>query len=157
MRLLTGLRALTLAAGGAALMGLCLPAQAGLGGDSRSVETDRVQLKAQHAVTSGGGFTAHQLTLPSGTVVHEYLSPAGKIFAVSWRGQVIPDLQQMLGGYYSSASAALNSAPQGPTHRHRSVEGPDLVVHTTARMREHAGLVYVPTLLPPGVSPSDLR
>lgn len=139
------------------LTGLSLPAQAGLGGDARSVETDRLQLKAAVAVTAGSSYTVHQLSLPSGTVVREYLSPAGKIFAVAWHGREIPDLQQTLGTYYSTASAALNAAPRGPDHRHRAVDQPDLVVHTSARMRDHAGLVYVPTLLPQGVSPSDLR
>jgi hypothetical protein len=134
-----------------------MPAQAGLGGDARSVETDRVQLKAQAAVTAGAGFTMHELTLPTGTVVHEYLSPAGKIFAVTWRGRVIPDLHQTLGGYYTNASAAVSSAPRGPDHRHRVAEQADIVVHTATRMRQHSGLVYVPALLPQGVSPSDLR
>lgn len=146
-----------LAAVAVVLTGLSLPAQAGLGGDARSVETDRVQLKAAVAVTPGTRFTVHQLTLPSGTVVHEFLSPAGKIFAVAWRGREVPDLQQALGDYYTSASTALTNAPRGPDHRHRAVESSELVVHTTARMRDHAGLVYVPALLPQGVSPSDLH
>jgi len=151
------IQAFALAAGAALLTGLSLPVQAGLGGDARSVETDRVQLKATVAVTAAAGFTVHQLTLPSGTLVHEYLSPAGKIFAVAWKGREIPDLQQALGDYYTTASAALNSTPRGSDHRHRSVERADIVVHTSAHMRSHSGLVYVPALLPQGVSPNDLQ
>lgn len=150
------IQALTLAAGAALLTALSFPAQAALGGDAGSVETDRAQLKATVTVTPGTGFTVHQLTLPSGTLVHEYLSPAGKIFAVAWRGREVPDLQQTLGDFYTTASAALNSVPKGSDHRHRSVEQADIVVHTTARMRNHAGLVYVPALVPQGVSPNDL-
>jgi hypothetical protein len=147
----------SLVAGAALLTGLASPAQAGLGGDARSVETDRIQLKAAVAVTPGTAFTVHQLTLPSGTVVREYLSPAGKIFAVAWSGVEIPNLQQTLGDYYSAASAALNNAPRGPDHRHRSAEQADVAVYLSAHLRDYSGLVYVPALLPRGVSPGDLR
>lgn len=151
------IRGLGLMLGAALLSGLSLPAQAGLGGNAQSVETDRVQLKAAATVTAGSRFTVHQLTLPSGTLVREYLSPAGKIFAVAWQGQEIPDLQQTLGDYYTTASAALSSAPPSPDHRHRSIVRSDVVVHLSARLRNHSGLVYVPTLLPQGVSPDDLH
>jgi hypothetical protein len=158
MRASTGMiHVLALAAGTALLAGLCTPAQAGLGGNAASVEADSAQMKAQVAVTAGAGFTVQTLTLPTGTVVNEYLSPAGKVFAVSWRGQAIPDLQQTLGSFYSTASAALNNAPRAVDHRHRVVETADIVVHVTAHMRLHTGLVYVPALLPQGVSASDLR
>lgn len=158
MRVSNGvLQGWTLAAAAALLTGLNLPAHAALGGDASSVETDRVQLKAAAAVTPGTAFTVHQLTLPSGTQVREYLSPAGKIFAVTWRGIEVPNLPQTLGGYYAATSAALNNAPRGPDHRHRSVEQADVVVHLSAHLREYAGLVYVPALLPQGVSPSELR
>jgi len=120
------------------------------------VETDRIQMKAQANASAQAGFTVQELTLPTGTVVREYLSPQGQVFAVSWHGQVIPDLRQTLGGYYATASAALNSAGPAPDHRHRSAQTPDIVVHITARMRMHTGLVYVPALLPQGVSPSSL-
>lgn len=144
-------------AAAALLTGVSVPAQASLGGDARSVETDRVQLKAVAVVTPGTAFTVHQLTLPSGTLVSEYLSPAGKVFAVAWRGIEIPDPRQTLGDYYTAASAALNNSPRGSDHRHRVVEQADLVVHLSVTIRDYAGLVYVPALLPRGLSPSDLR
>jgi hypothetical protein len=145
------------AAGAVLLACLSVPALAALGGDARSVEVDRAQLKGEVSVSTGAGFTVHEITLPTRTVIREYLSPAGTIFAVTWRGQVVPDLRQTLGSYYPAFRAAVDSAPRGPDHRHLSVEKPELVVHSSGRMRDHRGVVYVPALLPPGVSPNDLR
>jgi hypothetical protein len=156
--MMTGVKQVLAAAAGAALFAsLALPAQAGLGGDARSVEADRVQLKGQLTTSTGEGFIVHELSLPTGTVVREYLSGQGQIFAVSWQGPSIPDLRQTLGSYYPTFRATVDSATRGPDHRHLSVEQPGLVVHAVAHMRNHYGIVYVPALLPQGVSPADLR
>ena len=87
-----------------ALLGLgvvCVsaPALAGLGGDATSVETDRVSMKAALRVTPFVDYEIHEIQTPAGTVIHEYVSAQGKVFAVSWRGTGLPDLSQLLGGY----------------------------------------------------------
>ncbi|HJX21318.1 MAG TPA: DUF2844 domain-containing protein, partial [Steroidobacteraceae bacterium] len=62
------------------------PAFAALGGDATSVQTDLVKMKGALRITASAGFTVHEITTADGTVVREYLSPADKVFAVSWRG-----------------------------------------------------------------------
>jgi len=62
------------------------PAVAALGGDIASVETDRVSMKGAQSVTSGIGYSVHEIQTAAGMVIHEYVSAQGKVFAVSWRG-----------------------------------------------------------------------
>src|SRR5438046_10675662 len=71
------------------------PALAALGGDGTSVQADLARMKGALRITSSAGFTVHEITTSYGTVVRAYLTPADKVFAVSWQGPVLPDLLQM--------------------------------------------------------------
>ena len=132
------------------------PAFAALGGDTTSVQADLARMKGALRITSTAAFTVHEITTSSGTVVREYLSPGDKVFAVSWRGPVIPDLRQMLGGYYSQFAQAA-SAPHVGGHRHLAIEQPGLVVQSSGRMRAFSGRAWAPGLLPQNFSVSDIN
>jgi hypothetical protein len=134
---------------------VCLPAMATLGADATSVESDRAQMKAQTRVTSAAGYTVHEIQTPSNTIVKEYVSPDGKVFAVTWRGPVLPDLHQTLGTYFNQYQAAAKSPH--PDHRHLSVEQPDLVIHSNGHMRAFVGQAYVPSLFPQNFSIEDIK
>jgi hypothetical protein len=131
------------------------PALAALGGDATSVEADRVKMKGELRVTSASGYAVHEIQTPSGTVVREYVSPNGKVFAVSWRGPTLPDLRQTLGTYFEQYKAA--AAGPHPSHNHLAVEQPGLVVHSTGHMRAYFGQAYVPGLLPQNFSVDDIK
>jgi hypothetical protein len=122
------------------------PAFAALGGDATSVQTDLVKMKGALRITSSAGFTVHEITTSYGTVVREYLTPADKVFAVSWRGPMIPDLRQMLGDYYGQYEQAASAPHIG--HRHLVIDQPGLVVQSSGRMRAYSGRAWVPSLLP---------
>lgn len=129
---------------------------AGLGGDASSVTTDAAKLKAQARSTPAGGYTVSQMTLPSGTVVNEYVSAEGKVFAVTWKGAAVPDLSQALGSYFAEYKAAAAATPHSG-HHHLSVQESDLVVTTGGHMRAWTGVAYVPSLLPPNFSLSEIK
>jgi len=133
----------------------CLPAMASLGGDATTVEADRAQMKAQVRVTSTAAYTVHEITTETNTVVREYVSAVGKVFAVSWRGPTLPDLQQTLGTYYNDYQTAATTPHVG--HRHLSIDRADLVVHSNGRMRAFYGHAYVPALLPPNFTIADIQ
>jgi hypothetical protein len=135
---------------------VCARALAALGGDVASVEADRLSMKGEVRSSAVAGYEVREITATSGTEVREYLSPAGKVFAVSWRGRVIPDLSQLLGAYYPRyAEAARGPHPGG--HRHLTIEQPGLVVESAGRMRAFFGRAWDPTLLPPNFSVSDIH
>jgi hypothetical protein len=133
----------------------CLPAMAALGGDATTVEADRARMKGQVRVTSAASYTVHEITTGTNTVVREYVSPAGKVFAVSWHGPTLPDLQQTLGSYYDDYQIAATTPHSG--HRHLSIDRSDLVVHSNGRMRAFYGQAYVPALLPANFTIADIQ
>jgi hypothetical protein len=134
-----------------------LPALAALGGDAASVDADVAKMKGQkRSGTPTGGYTVSEITLPSGTVVREYISVAGKVFAVAWSGAVIPDLQQTLGTYFEQYKAAAATTSHSD-HHHLHVQQPDLVVSTGGHMRAWRGRAYVPSLLPPNFSLDEIK
>ncbi len=154
--LLTVLRLRYIAA--VALLASALPAFASLGGDVTSVEADRAQMAASVRVTQPSGtYSVHEIQSPQGTVVNEYVSPAGKVFAVTWRGQFMPQMQQILGNYFAEYSAALQTQQRRYGHRPLNIQRPDLVVQTGGRMRDYFGRAYVPGMLPQGVSADAIR
>jgi len=130
-----------------ALCSLAAPALGGLGGDAASIHSDLVKMHGALRVTAGAGFTVHEFTFASGTVVREYLSPDNRVFAVSWRGSGIPDLRQMLGSYYDQYAQAPRTARRGDRH-HLAVEQPGLVVQSSGHMRAFFGRAWAPDLLP---------
>jgi hypothetical protein len=97
----------------------------------------------------------HELRLPSGTIVREYLDASGTVFAVTWRGPFKPDLPTLLGRYFDSYASAPRSA--GSTRSRLAIDQANLVVRAGGHQRAFVGLAYVPQLLPPGVSVADLQ
>ena len=143
---------------GMAVAGLALaaPAMAALGGDASSVEADRVSMKgALAAFNTVRGYAVHEITTSAGVHVREYLA-GGRVFAVSWQGPVIPDLRQMLGGYYATYAQAA-TGPHGGGHRHLRIEQPGLVVESNGHMRAFYGRAWDPALLPQNFAVADIR
>jgi len=132
-----------------------LPAFAALGGDAASVDTDAAKMKGQARAMAVSGYTVKEITLPSGTVVREYVSAEGKVFAVTWKGMSQPDLQQTLGTYFEQYKAAATAPHAG--HHHLTIHQPELVVSSGGHMRAWSGRAYVPALLPPSFSVDDIQ
>ena len=141
--------------GAAVLAGsVTLPAFAALSGDAASVDADTAKMKGQARATPAAGYTVSEIQLPSGTVVREYISSEGKVFAVTWHGPTMPNLQQMLGTYFEEFKASA-AATRG-NHHHVTVQQSDLVVNSGGHMRSWSGKAYVPALLPPNFSPDEI-
>jgi hypothetical protein len=132
-----------------------LPAFAALGESAASVEADAAKMKGQARATAVAGYTVKEITLPSGTIVREYVSAEGKVFAVTWSGMSRPDLQQTLGTYFEQYKAAAAAPHAG--HHHLTIHQPDLVLSSSGHMRAWRGKAYVPALLPPNFSVDDIR
>jgi hypothetical protein len=133
------------------------PALAALGGDATSVEADRASLKGALRVTPTTQYTVHEIQTPAGIVVHEFVSPQGKVFAVSWRGPGMPDLGQLLGSYSAQLAQAASAGGPHYNHHHLNLRTPQVVMQSSAHLRTLAGRAWVPALLPENFSLNDLR
>jgi hypothetical protein len=149
-RALPALAALTFAA-------FIAPASAALGGDEDSVHTDTTRLRGQMLSTAMLQYTRHDITTGPDSGIHEYMSRSGKVFAVTWKGALPPDLSQLFGGYFEAyrTAAIAQSHPGG--HRQVYVVQPDLVVQSLGRLRAFMGKAYVPSLVPAGIDVTELQ
>lgn len=148
--------------GAASLLDLSArPAYAGLGTTTASIEADRASMKGQLRARSEAGYSVQEITAGSGTVVREYVSPSGVVFAVSWYGPSMPNLQQTFGSYFTQFQAAVQEQrtqqPYLRGHNHLEIHTPSLVVHAFGHMRQYFGVAYVPSLMPANLSLSDLH
>ena len=151
-----------LALGAASLLDLSArPAYAGLGATTASIEPDRASMKGQLRSRSEAGYSVAEITAASGTVVREFVSPAGVVFAVSWYGPSMPNLQQTFGTYFTQFQAAVQARRAQEAHfrghNHLEIHTSSLVVHAMGHMRQYFGIAYVPALMPTNLSVSDLH
>ncbi len=144
----------------AALIGGAGRAHAALGDPATAVANDRAALQGSLKTTSTAAFDVHEITAPADTTVREYASRDGTVFAVTWSGPRVPDLHVVLGRYYAAYVAGATAAA-GRTHRagHHvlSFTAPSLTAEVVRFQRRALGRVYLPTHLPAGVTPGDLR
>ena len=134
---------------------LSIPAFCALDGDVSSVAADQVRMKASVRVLVANSYTVHELRTPAGTTIRQFVSPGGKVFAVTWQG-FSPDLQQLLGEHFSEYVQAV-SARHARRGRGVYVDTGDLVVETGGHMRFVVGRAYLRSQLPPGVNGDDVR
>jgi len=142
-----------------ALLMLALPhrALAALGGDVNSVQDDLAHMKGSLKTTQAETYTVHEIKASAGTVVKEYVSPAGKVFAITWHGQFIPNMQQLLGTYFDQYTQAAKVQRESHVgHRPLNIQEPGLVLQNGGHMRSYFGRAYVPDMVPQGVSPDAL-
>lgn len=132
-------------------------ALASLGGSVDSVQTDRARMNATVSVTRARNYELHEVAAPAGTVVDEYVSPEGKVFAVTWHGQFPPQMQQILGAYYSQYTAALQAREKRYGHPPLNIQEPGFVIQTGGHMRDYFGRAYIPEQLPTGVTADEIR
>ena len=145
----------------AALMFLVLrtaPAWAVLGEYESSVGVDRQILRGTDSEEVRQGYKLHQITAADGSVVKEFVSPAGLVFGVAWQAPRMPNLQQLLGSNITELQVTLQSrTPRPPSGAPLIVRTPKLVFVSGGHMRSFHGYVYIRRLVPGGVSPEVMR
>jgi hypothetical protein len=131
-------------------------ASATLGEPEVTVQTDVAQLHA--AIKSSEDRTSyrvHEIQLPSGTVMREFVAPNGNVFAVAWQGPTRPDLSQALGRYFDAFASAPRS--KFSDRRHLQIQQGDLVLQSGGHMRALSGRAYLQSAIPSGVNIGDLH
>jgi hypothetical protein len=150
-----------LAGCGVLMLILILPTTvcAALGGNVASVDADRVRMQgALTQIVRSESFALHEIRSASGTMIREYVSTSGTVFAVVWQGPWLPDLRQVLGEHFDQYQTALRTARRDRKARGAvMIDGPDLVVQLSGHPRSFFGRVYVPALMPQGVQVESIR
>jgi hypothetical protein len=138
-------------------LGVMLPgiAAAALGEQESSVQEDAARVQGSIKIQERALYRMHEIKTPSGTVVREFVSSAGAVFAVAWTGPVMPNLRQTLGKYFDPYVAAVQR--KNANHRRVEVHQDDLVVEAGGHMRAYSGRAYLPQAVPSGVNIGDLH
>jgi hypothetical protein len=135
-----------------------IPARASLGGDAASIDADQVHMQGSRTTRLAESYTVHEIQAATGTVVREYVSSGGTVFAVAWQGPWLPDLRQLLGSYFEQYRAAVQARSGTRMARKPvTIDQPGLVVQIGGHIRAFAGRAYVPGMLPSGVRAEDIQ
>jgi hypothetical protein len=145
-------------------------ANAGLGGDVTSIQSDALAMSArampaasaESATTPGptanqaqatSNYTARSFVTERGVTVREYAAQSGPVFGVAWQGRRAPDLSVLLGSYYPEYTSAVAAHSGHFGLHHGVIAGPDMIVVMSGHMGSLRGRAYVPKLAPSGVDP----
>jgi len=142
----------------AAFMAAATPriASATLGEPEITVQTDVARASASiKSSQDREGYRVHEIQLPSGTVMREFVAADGKVFAVVWQGRTHPDLRQALGRYFDSYVSAPRS--KFADRRHVQIQQGDLIVQAGGHMGALSGRAYLASAVPNGVNIGELH
>jgi hypothetical protein len=110
------------------------------------------------AAANTAAYTVREITLGSGTVIHEYTTAGGTVFGLAWRGPSMPDLESLLGNYFPQYTAGVQAAHAARGWRAPvSVNTSGLVIRTGGHMGAFAGQAWLPNALPAGLTGTDIQ
>src|SRR5437763_9049698 len=128
-------------------------ASAALGGTVASVEADRIHAQGSLTrIVRSDTYALHEIRSAAGTMIREYVSSSGTVFAVAWQGPWMPDMSQVLGAHYEHYQRAMTARAR--TRRSRGlvvIDDQDLVVQMSGHPRSFSGRAYIPGLVPQGM------
>jgi Protein of unknown function (DUF2844) len=133
-----------------------LPTSSPSSSTSSSASAPAVPAAKLQVTARPGAYTVHESVLDSGTTVTELATPAGVVFAVTWRGPVLPDLNVLLGDYFQAFRAEAQQArAAGRRGSPVTLDSAALVIRSSGRMRNFFGSAYAPGLVPADVNVKD--
>ena len=145
---------------------LCTQAQAALGrapqprpAEAATSATESAPaVRQMRTVPPSEAYTVSTIVAPTGTVVQEFVNAQQVVFAVVWRGPVLPDLSEFFGDHFTAYQQAVQqkraAGQRGGVVRARKT---DLVLLSRGRMGHFEGYAYLPALVPHGVDIQTLR
>lgn len=131
-------------------------AYAALGSSPSSFDQNGIQMAARsimpRSADSMAVYTVSQNRLASGTVVREYANLQGVVFAVSWNGPTLPDLQSLMGQQYTMLSnhGTPDRSRVGAPQRQLALSPSDMMMVASSHQRHYVGRAWIPAALPPG-------
>lgn len=140
------------------LNALALPANAVLGEAAASVHADQVRLHGARRLSQGLRYQVHDIRQADDSVLRQYVTPSGTVFAVSWRSHLKPNLQALLGSHFPGYAQATRDATSRKGYaRQNAIQAGNLVVSETMQMGLFTGRAYLRHLVPEGVDLNALR
>ena len=138
------------------LLGQCASSYASLGAAPSDFSNDQARIKPRVLARANNSYQVNESTLPGGTLVREYVTPGGLVFAVSWSGPFLPDLRNLLGKHFTTLSDEAAKSPKAG-HSQLQLARPDIVIESGGHMRAYVGRAWIPSAFPSGVTPDNIE
>ena len=131
---------------------------AALGLSIESIEADKASLSAvEKATTVKPKYSVKEIKT-GGTNIREYISLDGVVFGIAWDGITHPDLNILLGNYASEYKDGFKkNPPKAGIKSHNTLKTNNIVVKKWGHMRNLHGKAYIPSLIPEGVTPDEIK
>jgi hypothetical protein len=131
------------------------PAYAALGDDASAVADDQARMQASVKFSRGPRFAVHELAVPTGATLREFVGGDGTVFSIAWSGGWRPNLRDIMGVHYDRYIAATRGrrVARGPVR----IELPGLLIVMGGRQRSFFGQVYLTDALPAGLTADDIH
>ena len=132
---------------------LLLPSisSAELGGNTESIFSEQKAFNSKLSNTQLGGVVVYTHSLPSGIILQEYFSGNGTIFAVTWSGPSLPNLQVLLGVYFKDYLAAIKES-----RRTVYLNNENVIIQSSGMMGAFQGFAFLTKQAPAGFTPNNL-
>jgi hypothetical protein len=130
-------------------------AGAALGDDASAIVAEQARVGARLRMFQRAKYAMHELAMPTGTRLRQFVGESGKVFAVSWSGGWRPNLRDVMGAHYDRFIAGTRG--RRATRGIVRIELPGMVVVMGGRQRAFFGQVTLTDMLPAGLAPEDLR
>jgi len=134
---------------------------AGIGDRETAIEGDSVALIASlpQLLHNRGPYKVYEIAKNNQTLtLREYTTQDGIVFGVAWEGKFHPNLDQILGAYWSEYHTHLENNPKPKGHRaHFDHTSEHIKVIKYGHMGWVQGKAYAPELFPAGVNADEIK
>jgi hypothetical protein len=114
-----------------------------LGGLPEKFNEDALTVVSKNAPN----YSVLETTLATGTQVRQYVSARGVVFAITWSGPFLPELQGLLGKHFDTLLA--ESARTTRAGRSRiAINHGEVVINLGGHMRSFEGEAWIPAEMP---------
>lgn len=110
----------------------------------------------QKTTSAGVAYTDVRRTLRGQVEVHELVDAQGIVFAVTWSGPFKPDLKELLGRHFDSFRDK-GAQHRGGNRSQLAVDTGEAVVVSSGHMRAFEGRAWLPSRLPAGFDPQEMK
>jgi hypothetical protein len=86
-------------------------------------------------------------TLVTGTRVRQYVSAKGVVFAITWSGPFLPELQSLLGKHFDTLLAE-SARTTRAGRSHIAINHGEVVINLGGHMRSFEGEAWIPAEMP---------
>jgi hypothetical protein len=116
----------------------------------------KVEHAARQSMAPTGSYSVHETALPDGTIIKQYVSNNGVVFAVTWNGPFLPDFRQLLGLHFDTM-VAHQAKKSNAGHRLLNQHEGDLIIESGGHQRSFAGRAYLKSLIPTGIAELEIQ